>query len=358
MRDDPAVQHRELMTQDEDLGVFGAFASTAKDEEIHNETDQAVERTNHADDVGKPSQNPSDRAERYAWKPGRVRHPQACAAWDRQTSTSEGSAMKDRPCVFCQNSPINREHAWPDWLTDEFNGMGGFEGFVYSARGKTWRSAKRLTHKVHAPCKACNGGWMSALETAARPILQPLIHGTDVTRGELAREAQHLLALWIAKTCMMLDLTVDPPTVFAPSDYGWLGVHKEPPHGTQTWFTAVKEPARASSYFRKLSQPIPDAWITVETPLEAAAKAKAPKVHGPAYRLTFTIGHLVAQQFGHPTLNLVGLQYNGRIAEPMDSLWPPVEGVLPVWPPETILNDGEAVETAANLPLIAQDGTP
>jgi hypothetical protein len=92
--------------------------------------------------------------------------------------------------------------------------------------------------------------------------------------------------------------------------------------------------------------------------LEAAAKAKAPKVHGPAYRLTFTIGHLVAQQFGHPTLNLVGLQYNGRIAEPMDSLWPPVEGVLPVWPPETILNDGEAVETAANLPLIAQDGTP
>ena len=72
------VQHGELMAQHEDLGVFGAVASTAQHEEIHDEADQTVEKTNHADDVGKPSQSPSDRAKRYAGKARTsFRHAQA-----------------------------------------------------------------------------------------------------------------------------------------------------------------------------------------------------------------------------------------------------------------------------------------
>ena len=37
-------------------------------EEVQHDADKTVEKTNHADDVGKPSQSPSDRAKRCAWK--------------------------------------------------------------------------------------------------------------------------------------------------------------------------------------------------------------------------------------------------------------------------------------------------
>ncbi|HEY8766533.1 MAG TPA: hypothetical protein VIP09_04620, partial [Dehalococcoidia bacterium] len=56
------------MPENEDLSIFGAVPSTTQYEEVQHDADKTVEKTNHADDVGKPSQSPSDRAKRYAWK--------------------------------------------------------------------------------------------------------------------------------------------------------------------------------------------------------------------------------------------------------------------------------------------------
>ena len=42
------VQHGELMAEHEDLGVFGAVASTAKHEEIQHQADKTVETASHA----------------------------------------------------------------------------------------------------------------------------------------------------------------------------------------------------------------------------------------------------------------------------------------------------------------------
>jgi hypothetical protein len=56
------------MPENEDLSIFGAVPSTTQYEEVQHDADKTVKKTNHADDVGQPSQNPSDRAKRYAWK--------------------------------------------------------------------------------------------------------------------------------------------------------------------------------------------------------------------------------------------------------------------------------------------------
>ena len=60
------VQHRQLMPENEDLSIFGAVPSTTQYEEVQHDADKTVKKTNHADDVGKPSQSPSDRAKRCA----------------------------------------------------------------------------------------------------------------------------------------------------------------------------------------------------------------------------------------------------------------------------------------------------
>jgi hypothetical protein len=70
------VQHSKLMSENEDLSVLGAVASTAKHEEIQHEADKRVGSGGHGGDVGKPGQIPSDQAERCVSKARTsFRHP-------------------------------------------------------------------------------------------------------------------------------------------------------------------------------------------------------------------------------------------------------------------------------------------
>jgi hypothetical protein len=69
------------MPENEDLSIFGAVPSTTQYEEVQHDADKTVKKTNHADDVGKLSQSPSDRAKRCAWKARTsFRHAQAAGS--------------------------------------------------------------------------------------------------------------------------------------------------------------------------------------------------------------------------------------------------------------------------------------
>jgi hypothetical protein len=73
------VQDRELMSQNKDLGVFGAVASSAKHEKIQHQADKTVEGVGHAR-ILSPCTNPHASRETPAQEARTsFRHPQASA---------------------------------------------------------------------------------------------------------------------------------------------------------------------------------------------------------------------------------------------------------------------------------------
>jgi hypothetical protein len=63
---------------------------------------------------------------------------------------------------------------------------------------KKW-TGHTINTTVRAFCKSCNNGWMSDLESKAKPILEPMLTGTPKALGT---SDQTLLATWVIKTGM------------------------------------------------------------------------------------------------------------------------------------------------------------
>ena len=121
-----------------------------------------------------------------------------------------------RRCAFCdRGGPLTREHVWPRWAS------GVIRAVVTPNRsdGKLWTTKRPdgsecrtvdLDRVAKRVCRECNAGWMSALETAVRPILEPMIAGT---RHAILLGPDECLALacWAFKTVVLADLTFPDP---------------------------------------------------------------------------------------------------------------------------------------------------
>jgi len=122
-----------------------------------------------------------------------------------------------RQCVFCGGTPLTREHVMPQWLTNVLPEQARFRGqdqqVILQPPGSD-RSRIMLPHRevkepfngmtVKAVCKSCNGGWMSGLEEATRPLLSRLIRGEPEL---LNKEDAIAVASWTVKTALMAQLT-------------------------------------------------------------------------------------------------------------------------------------------------------
>jgi hypothetical protein len=117
--------------------------------------------------------------------------------------------------MFCERGDLSKEHFWPDWasaflpryhanrhveqtfiVTETNKLMGPPE--VRTKPGHLW------TKTIRAVCKPCNNGWMSALESAAKPILTPLIATQAHT---ISVASLRVLAQWIALKTMVGERT-------------------------------------------------------------------------------------------------------------------------------------------------------
>jgi hypothetical protein len=54
----------------------------------------------------------------------------------------------------------------------------------------TWPAKEVAGHKLRAVCGTCNSGWMSDLEAAVRPLIEPMIWGynASLTTGQQITE--------------------------------------------------------------------------------------------------------------------------------------------------------------------------
>lgn len=145
------------------------------------------------------------------------RSPSAADDADGDTPT----VRESRVCVFCGRVPLTREHVFPRWLVQMINTLGQPRSATrVSDRGEhlhnIWQTST-IDLKARKVCRPCNSGWMSALEVAARPILEPLI----LSPGEatFSEEEAVTLGTWIAKTVLTASLLYDDVTNRIDSKY-------------------------------------------------------------------------------------------------------------------------------------------
>jgi hypothetical protein len=141
-------------------------------------------------------------------------------------------------CIFCGSTPVTKEHLWPDWLRREAEIGQPFEHLIEDETdGAETRDVTFMTppfkQVVKAVCAGCNGGWMSAIEVAAKPILLDLIYAN---RRTLDPDDQRKLATWAFLKACVFD-ALHPDRLAVPMEHRQrLYTYKKPPTtGAAIW---------------------------------------------------------------------------------------------------------------------------
>ena len=122
-------------------------------------------------------------------------------------------------CIFCLSTgKLTGEHVWADWLRD-FLPRPGTKNSHHTRvgdedikPGKMNRAGDAHSQKLVVVCRACNSGWMSKLQTAAKPILIPLIQDKW---PHLDEKNQKILTKWAMMFTMVVEFA-DPATQMIP----------------------------------------------------------------------------------------------------------------------------------------------
>lgn len=145
-------------------------------------------------------------------------------------------------CIFCRNDrTLSAEHVFAEWirpyLTDE-EGEHGTHHRVTIRAGEPDEAGRYrgppANWTVRSVCKECNNGWMSQLESEAKPYLLSMINGhhrTYYARG------QELIATWLVKTALVAGSKFDPllPSSFYTDFYE----DQKPSSETRVWLAAT-----------------------------------------------------------------------------------------------------------------------
>jgi hypothetical protein len=224
------------------------------------------------------------------------------------------------PCIFCGHLSVSNGHVLPDFLKQiEVEPKPSL-----TRRGKvhaTQRNPALYSEKARVVCQQrCNGGWMSQIEEAAKPVLLDLITGQP---GQLNPQGQAVLARWAALAALMacyLQPKIEVPRDYPATFYGL----KEPPAITIVWIATYDlAGGYAESYKRG---PLPNGWQT-QAPLVLPTGTVQPTSFN-GYRVTINVWHLafkVDVLAPPPDWH----ESNARYRIKLDRTIP---GVVPIWP--------------------------
>ncbi|WP_330251796.1 hypothetical protein OG874_37640 [Nocardia sp. NBC_00565] len=132
-------------------------------------------------------------------------------------------------CIFCGSTGLSKEDIWPRWIRRATSHPGGdsssqliTHAFITDAAAvlvpeHRQRQGPTTSRKVRKVCRNhCNGGWMSRLETAAMPLLLPMIK--DTPNCVLSVADQETVARWAVKTSIMMQFTDESTKTSHPDD--------------------------------------------------------------------------------------------------------------------------------------------
>jgi hypothetical protein len=110
-------------------------------------------------------------------------------------------------CLACgiTGSPATREHVFSSWLLKEFGPNASMALYRHSGDGserKVRAEIKLDSFRLKRICEDCNNGWMSDLETSAKPLILALIKDGRQLHSLFETE-RRALARWAAKTAIV-----------------------------------------------------------------------------------------------------------------------------------------------------------
>ena len=111
-----------------------------------------------------------------------------------------------------------------------------------TGHNRDWK-APPYTQTVNHVCRGCNNGWMSTLETEAKPLLQPMIEGRH---KQLHPRSQRIIAAWAFKTAAMLEFIASAEPAIVQEQRDWLLAHREPHPSVHVWVAGCSERIHAS----------------------------------------------------------------------------------------------------------------
>ena len=148
-------------------------------------------------------------------------------------------------CIFCGSFGLTKEHVWPQWsfkYVPKGENTKHTRGLVQSSKAspkmKGLRKIKQhngsvSTIQLRVVCRIrCNGGWMSALETRAKPILIPLMLGQPLV---MSSDDQRILARWFALKVMVAEFSEREIIATPQSERDHLRLNDGPPPNWQIW---------------------------------------------------------------------------------------------------------------------------
>lgn len=246
---------------------------------------------------------------------------------ERPTNDALAASLRSvngsRRCVFCGSADLTKEHVWPRWLSEALGGNGPlrFERQGLGDEPRAWARVS-LDVTVGVVCRECNNGWLSDLEDAAKPLLEPLIRGESVT---LTPEESKTVALWCVKTALLFQYT-HPERRSAPDwHYRWLFEKRTPPPNVFVWLAGYSGSYWEGWYLHQL--------LLLRDPdgIDRSEKEKG-------YCATITAGALVFQVIGLDADSTLDLE-KASIHEPyIVQVWP-LRDETATLPPPQLLHD-------------------
>jgi hypothetical protein len=162
--------------------------------------------------------------------------------------------------------------------------------------------ARAFERVVNDACHACNHGWMSDLETMAKPHLLPLVRGSG---GRLGRDEQRILSAWAMKTAAMLEFSHPRALAIPQADRDWIREKGKPPPRTQVWI-GLYAGARLNTWYRG------DRFDALRAAIGTGASP---------YGITFLMGRVVFQLWGRSESNRI-LETKGRLGRGLKQIHP------------------------------------
>jgi hypothetical protein len=237
-----------------------------------------------------------------------------------------------RNCVFCGAPADSQEHVWPNWagpmLADE-GPLPHFHQVIQEGRAGEERRYSKDAYSVTVGviCKGCNNGWMSDLESRAKPCLETMLQGHGRALHETGLRT---LATWALKTSMMVEHTHGAKRNVIPGgEYAYLFEHREPSERVRVWMAA---------YAGTQAVALGSMWgLDAETNETGPREWEPDRGARDIWGATILFGPVVFQVFGTTLLPLLeGLEVNAPYTH---RIWPYTGGFT--WVPRPGFNDHE-----------------
>ena len=177
-------------------------------------------------------------------------------------------------------------------------------------------------------CTECNSGWMSELESAAKPLLEAPILRKRATYGTPQRVT---LARWAFKTALVFQASQTEKPMAPPAHFASMRQASTPPAEVAVWIGShyrARHDASASVFVQR-----PLALQSLDGRIDAAQFEGAPF----GFLNFLGVGGVSFVIVGHGYANQVEFELDGPAADGLIPIWPHIRPVVS-WPPEHMMD--------------------